>query len=144
MIKKVVGGILIIGVIGVVLGGGSDETSSQDSTSETVPSRCVNAPNELLNTISDGDGFQLKNGKAVKSTAFAQAYYVSAEFTNSGNLGIDGEVGTWLVAGELNDYSYIEGVGGFGEEYSSWGSGITDKQGSAFDDGYAESRDCVK
>jgi len=144
MIKKLIGGILVIGVIGVVLGGGSDDTPTTSSEPVQETSRCVNAPSELLNTISEGDGFQLKNGKAVKSSAFAQAYYVSAEFTNSGNLGIDGEVGTWLVAGELNDYSYIEGVGGYGEEYSSWGSNITDKQGSAYDDGYSESRDCVK
>ena len=57
---------------------------------------------------------------------------------------MDEEVITWLAAGELDDISYLEGVGGFGEAYSTWGSGVTDKKGSAYDDGYSESRDCVK
>jgi len=151
MIKKLIkfGGILVVvSVVASVFLGGDDTSSNSSSTPDTTQatpvSRCSNVGSSLLKTLYEGDGFELINGKSVKSNDFSNARYVSAEFTNSGSLGIDGEVGTWLVAGEIASPSYIEGVGGFGEEYSSWGSGITDKQGSPYGDGYSESRDCVK
>jgi len=145
MIKKIVGGILVIGVIGIVLGGGSDETLTSESVEETQSSRCIVVnDSDLITSLYFGDGFELQNVYAVKSNDFELAHFISAEVINSRNLGIDGEVITWLAAGELDDISYLEGVGGFGEEYSSWGSANQNKQGSAYDDGYSESRDCVK
>ena len=72
-----------------MIGGGGDDTTT--TTSAPVQEKQVeNAPSELLNTISEGDGFQLKM-ESCKEFRFARIY-VSAEFTNSGNLGIDGEV----------------------------------------------------
>ena len=145
MIKKIIGGILVIGVIGIVLGGGSDETSTSESSEEVQSSRCIAVnDSDLITSLYFDDGFEVQNVYAVKSNDFELAHYISAEIINSGNLGIDGEVITWLAAGELDDISYLEGVGGFGEEYSTWGSGNQNKQGSAYDDGYSESRDCVK
>ena len=145
MIKKLVGGILIIGVVGAVLGLGSDETSTTEPAEETQSSRCIAVnDSDLITSLYYGDGFEVQNVYAVKSNDFELAHFISAETINSGSNGIDGEVITWLAAGELNDISYLEGVGGFGEEYSSWGSAIENKQGSAYDDGYSESRDCVK
>ena len=145
MIKKLIGGVLVIGVIGVVLGGDDTSTNSNPNAPETTQaSRCEKVESTFLTELASNDGFDLINGYAVKSNDLSNAYYVSAEFINSGALGIDGEVASWLVGGDLSSPSYIEGVGGFGEEYSSWASGITDKQGSPYDDGYSESRDCVK
>jgi hypothetical protein len=145
MIKKIVGGILVIGVIGVVLGGGSDETSTSEPVEEVQSSRCIAVSSSLLTTLSEGDGFDLKNGYAVKSNDWEDnVYYVSAEFTNSGSLGVDGEVITWWLFGELDSPDLIEGIGGFGEEYSTWGASNQNKKGSPYDDGYSDSRDCVK
>jgi hypothetical protein len=113
------------------------------ATSQT--SRCIAVnDSDLITSLYFGDGFEVQNVYAVKSNDFKLAHYISAEIINSRNLGIDGEVITWLAAGELDDISYLEGVGGFGEVYSSWGSANQNKQGSAYDDGYSESRDCVK
>ncbi len=69
-------------------------------------------------------------------------YFLSAEVFNSGGLDIDGRILTWFV----DDYfspDYINAVGAFGEAYSSWGSNLVD-QATPYDDGYSESRDCVK
>lgn len=152
MIKKLIkfGGILVVVsvVASVFLGGDDTSTNSNpnapDTTQATPVSNCSNVGSSLLKVIYEGDGFELTNGKSVKFGDNPPARYVSAEFTNSGSLGIDGEVGTWLVLGEIGSPDYIEGVGGFGEEYSSWGSGINNKQGSPYDSAYSESRDCVK
>ena len=126
---------------------GSSQSQVVETTTSTIKistNRCIKVTNSLLTTLSEGDGFSLSKGYAVKSKDFENASFVSAEFVNSGSLGIDGEVATWLIAGELSNPSYIEGVGGFGEEYSSWGSNVVDKKGSSYDDGYSESRDCTK
>ena len=138
---------LLIVVLIILFGNiwGDDDTDNSNPNSPTVSeNRCVMISNKLLTDLSWNDSFDLLNGYGVKSKDFEKAFYVSAEVTNSGQLGIDGQVMTWLVAGELDDISYIEGVGAFGEEYSSWGSAVNDKKGSVYDDGYSESRDCVK
>ena len=151
MIKKLIkfGGILVVVsvVASIFLGGddtSSNSSSSPDTTQATPVSNCKNVGGAMLKIIYEGDGFELTNGFSVKVGSNPTARYISAEFTNSGSLGIDGEVGTWFVIGEVGSPDYIEGVGGFGEEYSSWGSGIGNKQGSPYDAGYSESRDCVK
>ena len=136
---------LIFSLLLIVACGSSEETSTSESSEEVQSSRCIAVnDSDLITSLYFGDGFEVQNVYAVKSNDFELAHYISAEIINSGNLGIDGEVITWLAAGELDDISYLEGVGGFGEEYSTWGSSNQNKQGSAYDDGYSESRDCVK
>jgi len=110
------------------------------STTSIQADRCLDVSVDILNLISEGDGFSLINGFAVKSNDFSNAYFLSAEFISSGALGIDGEKGTWFLNDIINP-DYIEGVGGFGEEYSSWGS-ATENRSSPYDDGYKESREC--
>lgn len=111
------------------------------ATSQT--SRCDKVSQSFLNELAGNDGFDLKNGYVVNSADFVDGWsFVSAEAYNSGGLGIDGEVLTWFVD-QYPNANYIEGVGGFGEAYSTWGS-AGENQSSPYDDGYSESRDCVK
>ena len=143
MIKKILGGVIVVGVIGAVLGGGSDDTTTTTSAPVQETSRCDTVSQSFLNELAGNDGFDLKNGYVVNSADFVDGWsFVSAEAYNSGGLGIDGEVLTWFVD-QYPNANYIEGVGGFGEAYSSWGS-AGENQSSAYDDGYSESRDCVK
>jgi hypothetical protein len=127
---------------------GSDNNTSQSvvqeqpqATSQT--SRCDKVSQPFLNELAGNDGFDLRNGYVVNSSDFTNSWsFVSAEAYNSGGLGIDGKILTWFVD-QYPNASYIEGVGAFGEEYSTWGK-AGQNQSSAYDDGYSESRDCVK
>ena len=68
MIKKIIGGILVIGVIGIVLGGGSDETSTSESSEEVQSSRCIAVnDSDLITSLYFDDGFEVQNVYAVKS-----------------------------------------------------------------------------
>ena len=127
---------------------GSDNNTSQSvvqeqpqATSQT--SRCDKVSQSFLNELAGNDGFDLRNGYAVNSTDFTNSWsFVSAEAYNSGGLGIDGKILSWFVD-QYPNASYIEGVGAFGEEYSTWGK-AGQNQSSPYDDGYFASRDCVK
>ena len=127
---------------------GSDNNTSQSvvqeqpqATSQT--SRCNKVSQPFLNELAGNDGFDLRNGYAVNSTDFTNSWsFVSAEAYNSGGLGIDGKILSWFVD-QYPNASYIEGVGAFGEEYSTWGK-AGQNQSSPYDDGYFASRDCVK
>ena len=114
-----------------------------ETTQQDIKDRCLKITNSTLEAIAEFDGFELRNGYAVRSNAFVdEFYFLSAEVFNSGGLDIDGRILTWFV----DDYSspdYINAVGAFGEAYSSWGSNLVD-QATPYDDGYSESRDCVK
>jgi hypothetical protein len=114
-----------------------------ETTQQDIKDRCLKITNLMMEKLADNDGFNLRNGYAVRSNAFVdEFYFLSAEAYNSGGLGIDGEILTWFA----DDYfspGYINAVGAFGEAYSSWGSNLVD-QGTPYDDGYSESRDCVK
>lgn len=127
------------------LGAGEDRSSKSSIEVESTfeVSRCARVSQSFLDQLAGNDGFDLKNGYVVNSDSFQDNWsFVSAEAINSGSLGIDGEVLTWFVD-QYPDANYIEGVGGFGEAYSSWGAS-GQNQSSTYDDGYSESRDCVK
>ena len=138
--------LILIAVLGQ---GASDNDTSQSvvqeqpqATSQT--SRCDKVSQSFLNELAGNDGFDLRNGYVVNSADFQDGWsFVSAEAYNSGGLGIDGKILSWFVD-QYPSSNYIEGVGAFGEEYSSWGASINNKKGSPYDDGYSASRDCVK
>lgn len=138
--------LILIAVLGQ---GASDSDTSQSvvqeqpqATSQT--SRCDKVSQSFLNELAGNDGFDLRNGYVVNSADFQDGWsFVSAEAYNSGGLGIDGKILSWFVD-QYPSSNYIEGVGAFGEEYSSWGASINNKKGSPYDDGYSASRDCVK
>ena len=127
---------------------GSDNNTSPSLVQEQPPansqtSRCNKVSQSFLNELAGNDGFDLRNGYAVNSTDFTNSWsFVSAEAYNSGGLGIDGKILSWFVD-QYPNASYIEGVGAFGEEYSTWGK-AGQNQSSPYDDGYFASRDCVK
>ena len=127
---------------------GSDNNTSPSLVQEQPPansqtSRCNKVSQSFLNELAGNDGFDLRNGYAVNSTDFTNSWsFVSAEAYNSGDLGIDGKILSWFVD-QYPNASYIEGVGAFGEEYSTWGK-AGQNQSSPYDDGYFASRDCVK
>ena len=127
---------------------GSDNNTSPSLVQEQPPansqtSRCNKVSQSFLNELAGNDGFDLRNGYAVNSTDFTNSWsFVSAEAYNSGGLGIDGKILSWFVD-QYPNASYIEGVGAFGEEYSTWGK-AGQNQSSPYDDGYSASRDCVK
>lgn len=104
--------------------------------------RCLNFPDKLYRILSDGEEFNLKNGFAVKSTEFIQAYYVSALIEKSKIDKLNGEIITWLVWSDLSLPSYIEGVGKVAELYSIRANN-SDNLGSIHHDGYTESIDCI-
>jgi len=119
------------------------QTSSSQTEATFKVSRCARVSQSFLDQLAGNDGFDLRNGYIVNSNSFKDSWsFVSAEAYNSGALGIDGEVLTWFVD-QYPNANYIEGVGGYGETYSSWGAS-GQNQSSAYDDGYSESRDCVK
>ena len=137
--------LILIAVLGQ---GGSDDGTSQSavqsSSQETQANRCTIVSQSFLNELAGNDGFDLRNGYVVNSADFQDGWsFVSAEAYNSGGLGIDGKILSWFVD-QYPSSNYIEGVGAFGEEYSSWGASINNKKGSPYDDGYSASRDCVK
>ena len=137
--------LILIAVLGQ---GGSDNDTSQStvqsSSQETQANRCTRVSQSFLNELAGNDGFDLRNGYVVNSADFQDGWsFVSAEAYNSGGLGIDGKILSWFVD-QYPSSNYIEGVGAFGEEYSSWGASINNKKGSPYDDGYSASRDCVK
>jgi hypothetical protein len=127
---------------------GSDNNTSPSLVQEqpqanSQTSRCNKVSQSFLNELAGNDGFDLRNGYAVNSTDFTNSWsFVSAEAYNSGGLGIDGKILSWFVD-QYPNASYIEGVGAFGEEYSTWGK-AGQNQSSPYDDGYFASRDCVK
>ena len=114
MIKKLIkyGGILVlISIVASVFLGGDDTSSNSNSTPDTTQatpvSNCSNVGSSLLKVIYEGDGFELTNGKSVKFGDNPPARYVSAEFTNSGSLGIDGE-GVMIGKGDLSNKPYLK------------------------------------
>ena len=138
---------LLIVVLIILFGNiwGDDDTDNSNPNSSSVSeNRCSRVSQSFLNELAGNDGFDLRNGYVVNSADFQDGWsFVSAEAYNSGGLGIDGKILSWFVD-QYPSSNYIEGVGAFGEEYSSWGASINNKKGSPYDDGYSESRDCVK
>ena len=141
--------IVVLIAIGGLFGQGDNQSSSsqssiQESSQVTQANRCTRVSQSFLDELAGNDGFDLRNGFVVNSADFQDGWsFVSAEAYNSGGLGIDGKILSWFVD-QYPSSNYIEGVGAFGEEYSSWGASINNKKGSPYDDGYSESRDCVK
>lgn len=122
----------------------SDSIFNNDKNFNSIKqiNRCLNFPDKLYRILSDGEEFNLKNGFAVKSNEFIQAYYVSALIEKSKIEKLNGQIVTWLVWSDLSFPSYIEGVGNVAEVYSIRVNN-SDKQGSVHHDGYIESINCI-
>ena len=135
---------LLIVVLVILFGNvWGDEDTSNTSAPVQETNRCNKVSQSFLNELAGNDGFDLRNGYVVNSSDYKDGWsFVSAEAYNSGDLVIDGQVLTWFVD-QYPNANYIEGVGAFGEEYSTWGK-AGQNQSSPYDDGYSESRDCVK
>lgn len=121
------------------------ETSAEEP--EPEPDRCIAVPGSLLEGLATGltvtGGGSLRDGWAVKSTAFENIYFVSAEIDGPG-IESDGDIGTWTTNDPVAGGAHFS-VNTAAKEFSDWGDGgATDAAFSMEDDGAEASQDCVE
>lgn len=112
------------------------------------PANCLRVPQALLQTIGDGltvrAGGSLSEGRAHRSGAHRNAYFVAAEIDGPGLEG-SGDIGVWFVSGSLRDPGFILAVPHIATEFSEWGDASqTDAAATMSDAGARESRECLE
>lgn len=124
-----------------------EAAETEQAEAEEPESDCERAPRALVDQISVGltvtGGGTLRAVRAVRSSDFERAYFVSAEIQGDGLEG-DDEIATWAT-NRLDGTGLVYAVDGVASEFSDWGEGgQTDAGFSLSDDGADESRACVE
>ena len=130
-------GILILAALMVVVLACTEAGANADC--KTPQQSVVNAITEGLETGS------LRGAMAVKSTDFANVWFVAADIQRPGLDGTD-DVAIWAIGGDVTSPSWkpsgIFSADAMAREFSNWGTPNT--LGGPSDHGYRESRDCAE
>ena len=110
-----------------------------------TPSRCLEVPAAAVGALATGlkGGTRLANVQAVKSSDFANAFFVSA-YINGPGIAPNSVTGTW-VTNRIDGSAGFFSVDGFAREFSDWADGTkTTAQFSMTNDGARQSQGCVR
>jgi hypothetical protein len=126
------------------------QTPTDAPTAIPTPTRCLDAPEELIQaietglTVGGGGWLDAMTAQAVKSNDFNSVYFVAAAIYGPG-MGQKGVIGVWATNNLTPGQGLIYAVDAVALEFSDWGDGRrTDAQMSVVSDGASEAADCVK
>lgn len=120
---------------------GAPAQPTADACLPVPPAKIANIAQGL--TVSGGGTLDAATARAVRSTDYAEVYFIAAEIEGSGMEGA-GHIGVWASNSLEPATGMILAVSGFATEFSDWPDGATtDAQLSSGAAGAQQAKACV-